>query len=592
MSLNLQVQNVGGIYRGTATIEEGVNAVQASNWQGKSSLIAAIEAVMGTEASLTEGESTGRVVLSGEERYDVELRREGETVEIEGTPYLVDEHDRVCARLFAFLDETNPVRRAVREGANLEDVLTRPLDFEDIDARIAERRAERERIDRELQRARDDERALLDLKRRAERLESAVAVLAERRSGLREEIGKGGGSDELSELKAEREQVTDLIERLQNTIERTSETLSGRYEDLEALAVPERADVEESLVEATGAVREAERDIDLLRTIYSAHQRLLEEDRVGLLSEVDHGVLDDGVTCWVCGNATGRAELEAQLEQLGERVADLESELESARERRAELERRRDEVVSAKRRKRDLEDEISKLESTLVDREESLQSAKGRLSEVAERIDGMEETDAAVTTELTDVESELKYQRAELEEVEEELARRRAGADRVGHLESEREAATAEIERLRNRKSEVRRETREAFDRALADVVERFDTGFEGARLSADFDLVVARNGRAVEWAALSEGEQELLGFVAALAGYEVFDVAETVPFMLLDRLGSLADDNLHRLVEYLEDRTEYLVLTAYPENAPFEGATIDPRSWTVVSTEREAGAA
>ena len=264
MSLNLQMRNVGGIYRGNATIEEGVNAVQASNWQGKSSLIAAIEAVMGTEATLTEGETGGRVVLEGEGRYDVELRREGETVAIEGTPYLDDEHERVCAELFAFLDETNPVRRAVREGRNLEDVLTRPLDFEDIDARIAETKAERERIDRELERARDDARALSDLERRAQHLETEVEELSTRRATLREELGDDAGGDELSELKAEREQVSDLIERLENTIERTSGTLSERYGELEELSVPERADVEESLVEADEAVRDAERAVHRL----------------------------------------------------------------------------------------------------------------------------------------------------------------------------------------------------------------------------------------------------------------------------------------------------------------------------------------
>jgi hypothetical protein len=65
--------------------------------------------------------------------------------------------------------------------------------------------------------------------------------------------------------------------------------------------------------------------------------------------------------------------------------------------------------------------------------------------------------------------------------------------------------------------------------------------------------------------------------------------VADDVPIMLLDGLGGLADENLRTLVEYLEDRVEYLVFTTYPETTTFEGHTIDPDEWTVVSTETDA---
>lgn len=151
-------------------------------------------------------------------------------------------------------------------------------------------------------------------------------------------------------------------------------------------------------------------------------------------------------------------------------------------------------------------------------------------------------------------------------------------------LDAEYDSLTEEITDLRNRKEEVKRRIREAFSSALDDLLEQFDTGFETARLTSTFDLVVARDGREAQLDALSEGERELLGFVAALAAYDAFDVGERVPVMLLDGLGGLASGNLQILVEYLADRTEYLVLTAYPEYEGFDGNELSPSDWQVVS--------
>jgi len=62
--------------------------------------------------------------------------------------------------------------------------------------------------------------------------------------------------------------------------------------------------------------------------------------------------------------------------------------------------------------------------------------------------------------------------------------------------------------------------------------------------------------------------------------------VTDDIPVMLLDGLGGLADDNLRTLIDYLEDRAEFLVFTTHPENTTFEDHTIDPTEWSVVSPE------
>jgi recombinational DNA repair ATPase RecF len=90
------------------------------------------------------------------------------------------------------------------------------------------------------------------------------------------------------------------------------------------------------------------------------------------------------------------------------------------------------------------------------------------------------------------------------------------------------------------------------FEIALNDVVMKFAPSFESARLEKHTDsetgqtekleLVIARNGREIP-DTLSEGEIELVGFMAALAGYEAFNVNERVPCILLDGVGALESD-------------------------------------------------
>lgn len=583
MTFHLDIENIGGIRSGTASIEQGVNAVQANNWQGKSSLIRAIETAMGTATPLTEGTDRGRVELdTPEETVVAELQRERGDATRRGDVYLADEQDRVCADLFAFLDEDNAVREAVRRGDDLEAVLTRPLDLERIDERIADLRAERDRVDTQLERAREAAEALPDAQERVTQLESELADLEAEREELAADAG-ANRTDELSDARAERDRLADRIEQLETTIENIEGRLDERREELEGLEPPEDTDVESRLADAREKLNDAESEIELLRSVYTANRRVLDEGRLDLLAEVDRGIDADGVTCWVCGHEGDRSELEAQLDELEARI---ETRRERASEHRAridELETERDEIREQRRRKQNLESEIADLESTLADRQESLRTAREQHAKLDERVEKLAAAVDEADERRTDVESERKYTRAELEDARERLETLESRADERDRLESERAELADEIETLRTRKERVKREIREAFDEAMADVVDELDPGFESARLTPSFDLVVARDGREASLDALSEGEIELLGIVAALAGHETFGVDERVPVVLLDGVGGLSGENLGTLVEFLRGRAPYLVTTAYPEQDTFQGHSVDPAEWAVV---------
>lgn len=589
MTIELAIENISGIRQGRATIPEGVTAVKGSNWQGKTSLIDALQVGMGTKTALTEGVETGTVSLDVEgTEHNVRVERDGTEIVRSGGPYLTDEYDRIRARLFAFLDERNEIRTAIREGADLEPLLTRPLDFENIDERIRELRDEREQVERELERATDAAERLPQLTEDIAQTESELEEIRERKAALSDNATRSGDGkrDELSNVRAKRERTESKIERLEKTIQRIEEQLAEKREQLESLAVPDEANLESELADERNLLSELERDLELLRSVYEANERILDEDRLGLVTTVDHSVLEDSVSCWVCGEETERDAFETQLDAIRERITDREQQAREHRERVEQLEARRDEIAEKERRQRDLEREVDNLQQKRTDRQESLEAAKTELASLKERIDELEATVAETNDELTEIESQRKYLQRELDDLRETKSTLESRADRRDTLETERTNLTEEIETLRSRKESIKRELRETFDEAIDEVVDRFETGFETARLTSTFELVVARDGRESSLDALSEGERELLGLVVALSGYLTFDVAEDVPLMLLDGLGGLADENLQSLVSFLKDHPRYLVVTTYPEYGDYDGHELDPTEWTVVSRE------
>jgi len=582
----LDIENVAGIRSGTATLEPGVNAIQASNWQGKTSFLTAIETAVGTAAQLTEGADRGWVRLeTPSTTVETELVREDGRVARHGEGYLTDERDLAVADLFAFLGESNDVRRAVREGADLEPLLTRPLDLEDIESQIATLQEDRRRVEAA---ASEAEAAARDLAARQERvsdLEATLDALREERDSMPEPADDEGASsrDALSEKRAARDRTAQRVEDLEGQLADLEARLEARRSDLAAATVPDGDDLERRLADGREELSTLESRLELAQTVYNANKRVVDEDEVALLADVERGIVDDEFTCWVCGESAARKRVTDRLDALAETVQSLR---ERVAERRASLEALETEhrQVEAKRQERtSLERELAELESRVDDRRTALADARDRRRELADEVTTLEASVADRDERLTDLVSEIKFTEASLEDAREALEQTEQEADRRSDLAAQREAIEDQLEALRGRQERVKSELHETFEAAMRDVLEAFEPGFERAWLD-DFELRVVREGRQVPLDALSEGEVELLGIVVALAGYEAFEVGSRLPVMCLDGLGGLAREHLHRLVTYLEARTEYLVTTAYPEAGDFEGHTVTPADWTVVS--------
>ena len=601
--MEIDIENIAGIRSGKADIAAGLNVVRAENWQGKSSFIRAIEVGMGTTGDageqhpLRDGAAEGSVrLVCDSESYETTLVREGGTVLREGDTYLTAEQDRICARLFAFLGENNPVRAAVRRGETLGTLLTKPLDIENIDEEIARIKEQKRTVESNLQQARAASEQIVSVEKEIRELESDIEDLESRREQFRTDTPSATsneGHDRLSSKRAEREQVRNQITTLRNKIDRQESKLEDHKSTLAELAVPDRPTDTEEIQEKRERIRELETNSTLLEDLYRTNKRVLDEGKAGMVSDIDHSLFDDELTCWICGEQTAESTIADRLAAINEQIENFQSEREQLEGEIKSIQQRRDEIRAKQRKKNDLESAISELEVEIEENRSRLADREKKLAELTAEVEKLAESVTETSQQRTEVESELKYKRAELEDRREKLEELDSRAKEREQLKEERDQLRSEIESLRRRKNEKKREVAERFESTMGEIITRFDLGFDAARLApktnsegeiTDYELIIARDGRETTREALSEGEVELLGIVTALAGYETYTVSQRVPLTLLDGLTALSRENYYELVEYLRDRTECLVTTAYPEIDEFDAHTVRPYDWDVVS--------
>ena len=615
--LNLEIENIGGIRSGTATIEDGLNVVQASNFRGKSSLIASLKTAFGATGHfkahpLTEGADSGRVTLhTDDDTYEVLLERTGQnTVTRTGTPYLSDELDQVCTRLFGCLGEDNPIRTAVRNEDDLTEILQTPLDVEDIDRQIETLKQEKRELEAEIAEVKQAGEQLPAVQEDVTGLEQELETLREARDELAEREGNKQQieelSDEISAKSGKLANVTSDITRLEREIERKERTLEEKQERVAEHEMPDALEESFDIDEKKTQLDTLETQIALVEDLARANQNVLETGELDLIVDVERTIATDEIECWVCGQQTTKDEIEQRVRALQSRTTELreqkqgiETELEKYEKRRRERQRKRHE-------REQLEEDIQRLRADLEDKKGDLQRKTDRESEleteVTELKSQLDDAEDEYNEELTDVKTEIRTKETKLEEKLEKLSRLERKYDELSALSEQRDELQSTLTELRDRKKNTQEELRDQFNTRIADIIEQFEPGFSGARLVLKTDangdvekitLEITRDvdgkGRRTSVDSLSEGEVELIGLVVAIAGYHAFDVDERAPIILIDGIGQLAAEHLRNLTSYLEETSDILVTTAYPEAGEFDGQTIVPDEWDVVSDEEMA---
>jgi DNA repair exonuclease SbcCD ATPase subunit len=624
-TVSVAVENVGGIDETEVTFSSGVTILTGRNATNRTSLLQAIMAGLGSDDVSLKGDADeGHVELTvGEETYTRNLVRQNGTVVTDGDPYLDDPE---LADLFVFLLESNEARRAVELTENLRELIMRPVDTAAIEDQIEEFQTERQEVEQRLEDLQSLRHQLPDLEGERQDLESEIEEKRETLEETKEAIEEadqdvGSTRDQKAELEDALASFRDArsnLEDVRYNVESERESISALESEIENV----ERELEDLPTEVSGDVSDVEERIERLRdqrqgldTTVNELQKVIQfneemldgtsSDIVAALRGEDDGavtdrLVEDQVVCWTCGSEVDETAVESTLdrirdlrqEKLQERQ-DLQSEIDDLKTEKATYEEQ-------KRQRSQLEERLARAESELERRRERVTSLEEEREHLEDDIEELEtevehlqdETHGELLDlhrEANELEFELGRLQGNLEDVTEEIERIEDELDRRDELEERREEISDRIEDLRTRIDRIETEAVEQFNDHMESVLEMLgyenleriwierkqETVKQGRRHveQSVFDLHVVRStddGTTYEDTIdhLSESEREVTGLIFALAGYLTHEVHETCPFLLLDSIEAIDSDRIARLVDYVSQYADYVVVALLPEDA------------------------
>lgn len=618
MSWDLSISNIAGIVSGDGTINPGINAVQAHNFQGKTSFIRALQTALVGSDYLRDGAEEGGVTLTTPEReITVNLAASGRNVIQDGEPYVADPDDQELFETFGILTENNPVREAISptgvDQKKLSDLLLKPVDHENIDEQIEQLEDERRRLEEQQREIEQAEEEVLAIEEDINNLEAQLEEKREERESL-EEVEDDTSSemeeleDELSTLTTRREQKKSEKERKENQIEAKRERIQEAESDLEDLDPEDPADLEYEKQELDDQIDQKEPIIQLVQRLQRVNTEALEappEHQREFMSK-ESSLAGDEIECWVCGSTVPEEVMAETVQGLQTVIGELNDEVEDLKAQRRELNTKiksrreaQEEKDGLERRIRKNNQEIDRLETEVEELEEDLEEITAEIEATREELEGLESTGddnserrQELTQEIAVAENKLDRKREQRDNYDDLI-------DEKDAVKSEMDDIDAEIKSLRSKKRELVDNQTETINETLEDIREIFGPSFTlrittiGAEGSDEYEeigvhLVRERDGAGVEIDAdaLADSERELLAFTLAIATYESFNIADIVPAILIDDVGALEAESLRNLVEYISGKTEYVITAAFPESGDVGDTQVAVEDWDVVSDQ------
>lgn len=617
----VHVENLGGITDATLTIQRGISILVGRNATNRSSFLRSLAAGLGGDdaaAHLKTDTDAGHVeVTIGTETYTRSYERTGTGTRNGGTPY-TDDPELVDTFVALFAD--SPARRAVEDGDSLREILMRPVDTAEIQARIEELKRERSELDETIQHAESRKSELPALEAERTRLEDDLSEveseIAELESVVESVESTDESSSETEKLRSELESLRGQLQTAERRRDETKQQLEFRREEraelvaererleteLDEFEEPETLEAEVSQLgteidRLTDQRAKLQQAVEDLQSVVQVNETFLDGDTevVGLTDDQSvTDALEPGsrkVECWTCGTAVERATIDERIGTLRELVAQQRAEINEIEDRLGELEDRKatqesrvEEYRETVRERRELEDRIAKHSDRIEELESDYESQQAEIDRLGEEITAVEAEIAE--SESEDDGEEFVTAHEELTELERERGRLENQLDEVNRkieeiegLEADRETAAQrrtevadELEALRGRIDRLEGELVETLNSMMDDLLGRL--GYDNIariwieRKTADgtadssFDLHIVRetaDGSMYEDSVetLSESEREVLGVVVALAGYLVHDIDRQLPFLLLDSVEMIDGERLAHLLDYIDAETE-----------------------------------
>lgn len=615
---SLSVENIGGIGECTVEFTPGVTLLTGRNATNRTSLLRALNGVLGgTAATLKSDTDGGQVTLTlGDKKYTRTYTRTHTDVETGGEPYTDDD---TLIDLFVTLLEDNPARRAVEHGDDLHDIIMRPVDTGAIERRIRDLQQEKQEVEAELDRVEKRRDKLPHLEEQRRELEDELAEIDDNLSELRDEVADveadADAAEEaealVDELDSHRQELSrtedehEVVKAELNALRDDQEKLQAEREEIAEKTVGNPIDVEDELESLRQQKRRLDDTIASLITIVEFNEDVLSEERHDLpgIDPNDEAVTAElapdeaqEIVCWTCGSRVNRSAIDERLDDLQAVIdekrgarSDLDNRIETLNEQRQALKQQQ-------QRRQELDREIETTEEKITQRERKLDEIETEISALRNQIQDLEtqvaETEALRESDLGEKYerlSDLQYERGQLEQQLENVNEKISDIETLpdpSDLEAQRDELTDELDRERNRIADLEEQSVEAFNEHMEQIlnileyenlarvwIERKQKEQRRGSPETVFDLHIVREDESgtvyediVEH--LSESEREVVGLVVALAGYLAHDAYEVVPFMLLDSLEAIDADRIADIVTYFSEYAPYLVVALLPEDA------------------------
>lgn len=612
-TVDVQVENVGGIDETAASIPPGVTVLVGRNATNKTSFLRAMMAVLGSEeVPLKAGRSEGHVeCVIGDAEYTRTATRMNGTVVTGGTPYLDSAEE---AESFAFLLESNDARRAVERGDDLREVVLNPLDIGAIHEQIRDLERERSAIDEQLEKRSSLEGRATELRAELKRIDDELTAAREQYETLQSTIGDADDEtladryQEIAERHAELEEIRYDKATVEESLSALRDERAEKRSNLETLEpVKDVTELKETIAERRQERHRLDSQLSELQRVVQFNRRQLDADRALTADAVDgeddptEQLLDEQTSCWTCGSTVDTAQIRSTVEQLQSYRQDLLDRREAIEGDLSNLQRQLDELDETQDRVRQLRERLNEIEGEITRREDRLQSLESREAELEAQIADAAEPDRLPETNdsildahgtASRLEAKIDHLEEEREERTEELDSITAELAELSDLEARRETITSDLTDKRNEVDTIERRAIEEFNETMAVILDelgydnidriwlerRKHTESGDIVADASFDLHVIRaaeDGTVYEDTVdhLSESEREITGLVFALAGYLAHEVYETMPFLILDSLEAIDGERIATLIDYVSEYASFLLVALLPDDAQYVDA-------------------
>jgi len=525
--MSIEVENIGGITSREIELLTGVSILVGENATNRTSFLHAMTAAFGgRNAAAKSDREAGKVTLRiGTEVYKRTVTRTANGTRFSGTPYLENGDDIELAELFAFLLEDNEVRRTVKIGGSLYDVLMRPVDEETIERRIATLREEKQELDSQLALLEQHRTDLPNLAEKRQRLTAELEDLRDRRDRLQDRLETVDRQQEPTDSDPEVESLLEDKTRAESELGNIETRLANKKEqreriksELKALELPDATPEElerkrdeivtevQALRERKSAFENTQSDLDLVIDAHrSLRQGTMNVDealrRSGIPeSEFPDGPLEsptesdaDNLTsefvaskstrvCGVCGTDVDTDTLESLSTQLRaindaleNKAETIQSDIDELNAERKRLEADLSAYREAQQQHQDLERRLDRVENTIGDLKAKIRDQQETISSLESEIERQQteqnERLIELNEQLSETKTEIKSTESTLDAVETDIERKEAKLAKEEELRSDLGQVRAELNEQRDRIDQLERHLVKAFNEHMDEIL-------------------------------------------------------------------------------------------------------------------------